>query len=167
MENKVKAAAGGRVDALRKRRLDGIMVIADLVLLLGLVAALLPRLTGFASHEWLSLVLSIALIVHFSRRVRPGAGLASAATKIRPLLSVLMIVALAACSVSGLMVSSAVLPTLGLYATGYYFWGPLHAASAKVFLALVLIHLALNAGVFIRKSKTVLALGKEVVDGER
>ncbi|MCI8306359.1 MAG: hypothetical protein HFJ69_07270, partial [Enterorhabdus sp.] len=29
---------------------------------------------------------------------------------------------------------------------GYYFWGPLHAASAKVLLALLVVHGALNIG---------------------
>ncbi|MDO4289622.1 MAG: hypothetical protein Q4C41_00135 [Eggerthellaceae bacterium] len=42
------------------------------------------------------------------------------------------------------MVSGAVLPAFGLYATGYFFWNPLHAASAKVLLALLLIHVAVN-----------------------
>ena len=45
-----------------------------------------------------------------------------------------------ACAVSGLMVSGAVLPFFGLYAEGYYFWGPLHAVSAKLLLALLLVH---------------------------
>ncbi len=46
-----------------------------------------------------------------------------------------LLVALAFCVVSGAMVSGTLLPSLGFYATGYYFWGPLHALSAKVLLA--------------------------------
>ena len=34
-------------------------------------------------------------------------------------------------TVSGLMVSGTVLPVLGLYAPGYFFWDPLHAIAAK------------------------------------
>ena len=45
---------------------------------------------------------------------------------------------------------AAVLPALGLYARGYFFWDPLHAASAKVLLALLLVHLALNASAVVR-----------------
>ena len=37
-------------------------------------------------------------------------------------------------------VSGAVLPALGLYADGYYFWDPLHAIAAKALLALLLVH---------------------------
>ena len=61
-----------------------------------------------------------------------------------------MAVALAVVMVSGLLISGAILPAFGLYADGYYFWDPLHAASAKVLLALLLIHLATNLGVVVR-----------------
>ena len=38
-----------------------------------------------------------------------------------------LLIALAFCVVSGAMVSGTLLPSLGFYATGHYFWGPLHA----------------------------------------
>ena len=56
-----------------------------------------------------------------------------------------LLVALAFCVVSGAMVSGTLLPSLGFYATGYYFWGPLHALSAKVLLAALLVHVVLRA----------------------
>ena len=34
----------------------------------------------------------------------------------------------------------------GLFAPGYFIWNPLHAASAKILLALVLVHVASHAG---------------------
>ena len=43
-------------------------------------------------------------------------------------LDLLIVVVLMAVTVSGVMVSGAVLPTFGWYAQGYYFWDPLHAA---------------------------------------
>ena len=46
--------------------------------------------------------------------------------------------------ISGAMVSGTLLPSLGFYATGYYFWGPLHALSAKVLLAALLVHIVLR-----------------------
>ena len=42
------------------------------------------------------------------------------------------------------MESGAILPALGWYAEGYFFWAPLHAAAAKVLLALIVVHLALD-----------------------
>lgn len=55
-----------------------------------------------------------------------------------------LFVVLALVTISGLGVSGAVLPTLGLYADGYYFWNPLHAAAAKALLALLIVHLAFH-----------------------
>lgn len=47
--------------------------------------------------------------------------------------------------VSGVMVSGAALPSLGLYATGYSFWDPLHAVAAKVLLAALIVHVVVRA----------------------
>ena len=49
-----------------------------------------------------------------------------------------------AVTVSGVMVSGAVLPTFGWYAQGYYFWDPLHAVSAKALMALLLVHVVVH-----------------------
>ena len=69
---------------------------------------------------------------------------ASAARVARWALDALIAAALAVCAVSGVMVSGAVLPAFGLYAEGYFFWDPLHAASAKALLALLLVHVAVH-----------------------
>ena len=37
-----------------------------------------------------------------------------------------------------------VIEAVGLYADGYYFWDPLHAMSAKLLLALMLVHVAVH-----------------------
>ena len=57
-----------------------------------------------------------------------------------------LFLALAVCVVSGALVSATVLPAFGLFAPGYFVWDPLHAASAKVLLALVLVHAVSHAG---------------------
>lgn len=126
------------------------MLAADAVVLVVYVLAANPSLTGLAVHEWVGLgvvlVLAAHVALHFDRAV--GVARAALGTGSRPLgivLDALLVMALATCAVSGVMVSGAVLPMLGLYAEGYYFWDPLHAASAKVLLALLLVHLALAA----------------------
>lgn len=70
----------------------------------------------------------------------PGRGRAG-----RLALNIVLLVALAACVVSGVMVSGAALPSLGLYATGYSFWDPLHAVAAKVLLAALIVHVVVRA----------------------
>jgi uncharacterized protein HemY len=51
-------------------------------------------------------------------------------------------------TVSGIMVSRHILPLFGLVAPGYFFWNPLHSLSAKMLLALVVIHIVIHAGWF-------------------
>ena len=130
-----------------------VKLVIDAVALVAYVIVSLPSLTGVAPHEWLGLAVAVVLIVHLAQHlghvvssVRRAAspGHARAVRAGRAVLAVLLGIALAVCVTSGVMVSGAVLPTLGLYAEGYYFWNPLHAVSAKVLLALLLIHLFIN-----------------------
>ena len=129
-------------------------LVIDAVALIAYVVVSLPSLTGVAPHEWLGLAVFLVLAVHLAQHLgqvassarRAGSpGPARAARAGRAVLACLLAVALAVVMVSGLMVSGAVLPALGLYAEGYYFWNPLHAVSAKVLLALLLVHVFINA----------------------
>ena len=57
-----------------------------------------------------------------------------------------------------------VLRAFGLYAEGYYFWDPLHAVSAKVLLALLVVHVAVHAkwiAAWFRKGKAGRPGGRE------
>jgi hypothetical protein len=47
-------------------------------------------------------------------------------------------------TVSGLMVSRHILSLLGFVAPGYFFWNPLHSISAKILLAVLLIHIVVH-----------------------
>lgn len=76
--------------------------------------------------------------------VASGEGLGGHGRWAQRVLNGALLVALAFCVVSGAMVSGTLLPSLGFYATGYYFWGPLHALSAKVLLAALLVHIVLR-----------------------
>ncbi|MDO4290899.1 MAG: DUF4405 domain-containing protein [Eggerthellaceae bacterium] len=144
----------------------GKMLIVDAAALAAYVVVSLPQATGVAVHEWLGLGVALLLVVHVAQHgdwladvlravtrssvLGRGSSPAHFARLGRLVLDALLAVALAVCVTSGLMVSGAVLPAFGLYAEGYYFWNPLHAVSAKVLLALLLVHVALNAGVVYR-----------------
>ena len=114
--------------------------------------AVLPQLTGIAAHEWLGIVALVALLAHLAARLDALAGLCRAAARrsflalARVVLDAALFIALAVCVVSGVFVSATVLSAFGLFAPGYFVWDPLHAASAKVLLALVLVHVASHAG---------------------
>lgn len=109
------------------------LVIDAIALVVYLVVAN-PSMTGIGLHEWLGLGVLVVFFVHVAVALarKPRAG--------NLMVDVLVLVALAVVAVSGLMVSGAVLPAFGFYAEGYYFWDPLHAISAKVLLALLLVH---------------------------
>ena len=153
----------------------------DAVALIAYVVVSLPALTGVAFHEWLGLAVFVVLGVHLAqhliqalprRKASPARDAAApargaGARTARSVLAVLLAVALVTCVVSGVMVSGAVLPALGLYAEGYYFWNPLHAASAKVLLALLLIHLFLNAGIAYRLLRRKSPSVKKETDHDR
>lgn len=127
-------------------------VALDAVAAVFFAVAVLPQLTGIAVHEWLGIVALSALLMHLSASLTALAGLSRAARRgsllavARIALDAALFIALAVCVVSGVFVSATVLSAFGLFAPGYFVWDPLHAASAKVLLALVLVHVASHAG---------------------
>lgn len=143
--------------------MNGKNLAVDAAALVGLMVIMNPAVTGVNVHEWLSLAVLAVFFAHCALHVswvsetltgfRRGFSPTRAGNLV---LDVLMLVAFAVATVSGLMVSGAVLPAFGLFAEGYYFWDPLHAISAKVLLALLLVHVAVHAAWllhFFRKGK--------------
>ena len=128
----------------------------DIVAAAFVLVAVTPQLTGIAAHEWIGLVTLIALLAHLAASLDALGGLLKAARRgsflaaARIALDAALFMALAVCVVSGVLISATVLPVLGFVAPGYFTWDPLHAASAKVLLALVLVHAASHAGRFRR-----------------
>lgn len=126
------------------------MLVVDVLALALYIVVSLPALTGVGPHEWLGLGVGLVLLVHGVQHAdfvtRLLSGHRSLRVAGRVLLDVALVIAVVVVVLSGLMESGAVLLSFGLYAEGYYFWGPLHAASAKVLLALLIVHGALNIG---------------------
>lgn len=116
-------------------------VVFDIVLLALYLAATNPALTGVPFHEYLGTGVFVLLVAHV---VASGEGLGGRGRWAQRVLNGALLVSLAFCVVSGAMVSGTLLPSLGFYAMGYYFWGPLHALSAKVLLAALLVHIVLR-----------------------
>lgn len=126
------------------------MLVVDVLALALYIVVSLPALTGVGLHEWLGLGVGLVLLVHGAQHADFVARLLSGHRSLRAagrvLLDAALVIAVVVVMLSGLMESGAVLLSCGLYAEGYYFWGPLHAASAKVLLALLVVHGALNIG---------------------
>ena len=119
-------------------------------LLIYLVAAN-PAITGVGVHEWLGLGALVVFFAHAAMHadwaIETARSVFSSPSWARVgnlVLDALIVITFMAVTVSGIMVSGAVLPALGLYASGYYFWDPLHAIAAKVLLALLLVHVVVH-----------------------
>lgn len=119
-----------------------------------------PAVTGIAVHEWVGLGLVLVFLVHVAAHVDWVADAVRSALRDpawgrtgNMVLDAGIAVAFMVCVVSGVLVSGAVLPAFGYYAQGYYFWDPLHAISAKVLLALLLVHVVVHARWLMRFAK--------------
>lgn len=116
-----------------------------------------PAFTGIAVHEWAGLGLAVVFVAHAAAHADWAADAARSAWS-EPswartgnlVLDALIVASFMVVTVSGLMVSGAVLQAFGLYAPGYYFWDPLHAVAAKVLLALLLVHVVVHARWIVR-----------------
>ena len=122
----------------------------DAVALAAYLLAANPALTGIAVHEWLGLGVLVVFLAHCAASAdwvaRAVRSLPHSSWGVRGnlVLDALILVAFMTVTVSGVCVSGAVLPALGLYADGYYFWDPLHSISAKVLLALLVVHIVVH-----------------------
>ncbi|MBF6593156.1 MAG: DUF4405 domain-containing protein [Thermaceae bacterium] len=123
----------------------------DILQLVLFVLVCAPLATGLPLHEWLSLLLVGPLVLHLlwhwnwvvgvftrSSRKLPSPTQFSRAWNL--LLFILMVVA----SVTGVLISQAALPFLGIHTAQDPFWKLLHQVSANLTLAVVGVHLAVH-----------------------
>jgi hypothetical protein len=123
-------------------------LVIDLVAAAVYLVAAIPAFTGLLIHEWISLGIFVVLIVHVAasfdsllmtmKRCADRLGIANFVLD-GMLLIVFMVV-----TVSGIMVSRHILPLFDFVAPGYFFWNPVHAISAKLLLALLIVHVAVH-----------------------
>lgn len=123
----------------------------DLAIGVGSVLLLSFRFTGLLLHEWLGLAIFPALVTHLllnwdwvvatarrSFRQMPGT------LRLSAVLNTLLFVAMTLVTVSGVLISEAVVPGLAIGGTGRGFWHFLHTQAANATLIIVGLHLALH-----------------------
>ena len=135
----------------RKTNPTKVNLFLDAAIFVAFLLALDPRLTGIAIHEWLGLAGAAAVVVHLLLHwewivgvTRRFLGRTSGAARLNYVVDVLFFIDLVVISLSGLMVSQALLPLLGLAAPGGAFWLVAHALSADLAVVLVAVHAALH-----------------------
>ena len=133
------------------RKKDKINLIMDIICLVVYLVVANPAWTGIGVHEWLSLAVFVVLFVHVLfhmdwviKTTKLAFTKPSWVTTGNWVLNTLLAISLVLCTISGLLISGDVLPAFGMYATGYYFWDPLHAFSAKLLLALIIVHVVIH-----------------------
>jgi hypothetical protein len=125
--------------------------ILDLLIFIGFLLALDPRITGIAIHEWLTIAGTAAIILHLLLNWNWIAGLTrrmfrKVAIKLllNYILNWLFFIDGVLVMLTGIMISQVVLPLLGLQAVGGANWRQLHVLTADLLLYILALHLALN-----------------------
>lgn len=136
-------------------------IAVDIVALAVYLVVANPAVSGLAVHEWVSVGLLVVLVVHLSMHadwmaaaIKKAFSKPSLKNTGSLVLAIALLVDLCLATVSGIMLSRFVLPALGLYASGYFVWKPIHAISAKMLLALIVAHLALHADWIVAQAKS-------------
>lgn len=135
----------------RKTNPTRVNLFLDAAIFAAFLLALDPRLTGIAIHEWLGLAGAAAVVVHLLLHwewivgvTRRFLGRTSGAARLNYVVDALFFLDVVIISLSGLMVSQALLPLVGLEAPGGTFWLVTHSLSADLAVLLVAVHAALH-----------------------
>jgi hypothetical protein len=126
-------------------------LLIDAGIFTAFLVAMEPRFTGIAIHEWLSLALAATVIVHLLLHwqwiISVGAGFFRKlwhSSRLKFVVDALLFVVFTTIMMSGVMISRAFLPALGLRVQAGPVWRMLHSLSANAGILLVGLHFALN-----------------------
>lgn len=126
-------------------------LVLDIFVFIFFLVANNPRLTGNNLHEWVSLALGAALLVHLLVHWRWVANVVpnffrklARTSRLNFVVDLLLLVAFITVSLSGVLISEAVAPALGLAVTRGGVWKVLHSRSADLAFILMAVHFALH-----------------------
>lgn len=123
-------------------------LIIDIVAAVVYLITANPGVTGLLIHEWLSLGLVFIFLVHcavnydwIANTIKRHGDTVSIANLV---FDAVILITFMVVTVSGIFVSRHILPLAGYVAPGYFFWNPVHSISAKVLLALLVVHVVIH-----------------------
>jgi hypothetical protein len=147
-------ASGSRAErAPRAARWSRWELAFDAILAVAFTLVYSIAFTGQSIHEWLGVGIGLALVAHLTQHwewvVRVTQKLVSRRDRNRLpwLINLALLVAMTLCVMSGLYISVAVLPSLGVSlgsTAAFGFWRRLHSLTANATLILVPIHVAMD-----------------------
>jgi Domain of unknown function (DUF4405) len=122
----------------------------DAMMLVGFCAVESVRLAGIAFHEWLGILLIVVFVVHLllswnwvsaqTKYLMRGV----ARDRIGYFLNLAFFVVAVIAMFTGIAISEAVLPAIGVIVPRNNFWLKLHSVAANVMILLCGFHIALN-----------------------
>ena len=126
-------------------------LLLDISTFAAFLIAMDPRTSGIAVHEWLTIALAGTIVVHLllnwnwimevtKRLFSKGLN----GSRANYILNWLLFIDGILIMLSGIMISEAVIPTLGLTLPMNFTWRSLHDMSANIALILMGLHLALH-----------------------
>lgn len=141
----------------------------DCAIFVAFLIAMEPHFSGIALHEWLSMAFGAAIVTHLLLHwdwiagvTKRLFGAASRSARINYLLNVLLFIDMTVVIFTGLMISEAVLPLVGIQTTRAGVWRPLHDLSANLSLVLLGLHIALHWQWIVSMTRRVLGRPKAV-----
>ena len=123
----------------------------DVLIFIGFLITMDPHTSGLAIHEWLSLSMIGAMVVHLllnwdwiAEITRRFLGKLGGQNRINYILNWLLFIDGTLIMISGIMISEIALPLMGIQLPLGFAWRTLHDMSANIALLLMGIHTALH-----------------------
>ena len=127
--------------------------LLDAGIFLAFLVAMEPRFSGIPIHEWLSVALGATIIIHLLLHwkwiITVGAKFFRKlwhSSRLKFVVDALLFIDFVAVMFSGIMISRAILPVLGLAIMPGMAWRLLHSWTAETSILLLGVHFALNWG---------------------
>lgn len=126
-------------------------LVIDIAIFIAFLIAMDPRSSGIAVHEWLAVSALAAIVIHLLlswdwviQITKRFTSKMNGQTRINYILNWAMFVDVTLVMLSGLAISRAVMPSIGIAFPENFAWRSLHDLSANLFILLLGLHTALH-----------------------
>ena len=152
-----------------KQDLHKTRYVMDVLLLISLMLVSAPQATGVPVHEWLSVLFVVPFAVHLllhwdwiKQSAKRFTKHISAKERFSLVWNYLLYVMMLLATVSGFLVSVALLPTLNIELHIQDFWSKIHHDSATLIMPIIGVHLALHWRWIVNLTKRMRMKGAKV-----
>lgn len=152
-----------------KQNLHKTRYVMDVLLLTSFMLVSAPQATGVPVHEWLSVLFVVPFAVHFllhwdwiKQSAKRFTQHISAKERFSLVWNYLLYVMMLLATVSGFLVSVALLPTLNIELHIQDFWSKIHHDSATLIMPIIGVHLALHWRWIVNLTKRMRMKGAKV-----